>query len=449
MDLTSEQLIDESDPIGGLEPVGPLGRPRQGQAGLALSVPGPGVRPRAGPARSTSRAGVLAARTTSCSTWACGDLVAVDAAALTVDIKRVPSDPHPTAIVPLGIFGTPQHRERLRDLGEWVAEHGIDADGPASGGARPPHRPAATGRPGGGGGPSRARARPTSRPHVGSPSSSIGPSSRSRAHRVPARRTQRRPDDRDAAPCRHAASGSPARVTRSSATCSGSLESSAADEEVEWSCGRSSTASHTSCYDDERVVRRQARRRRRQPARRRPREPRRRHVLAVGLAEDGRRCRRAVRRRGRPDLPRQRDRASPQRAEHSSCSATRNSSTSRCRASHPPGADRSALAHVLGDDATLAADRGLFLETHMAAASRAHALHVRGLLRRSARVRAAPRDPARRRRPIELRWRRAATDGCARASARTTNRPVEAEAVAELAHRLVRTVARPGSNRGA
>jgi len=31
--------------------------------------------------------------------------------------------------------------------------------------------------------------------------------------------------------------------------------------------------------------------------------------------------------------------------------------------SHPPGADRSALAHVLGSAATLTADRGLFLET--------------------------------------------------------------------------------------
>jgi predicted RecB family nuclease len=30
--------------------------------------------------------------------------------------------------------------------------------------------------------------------------------------------------------------------------------------------------------------------------------------------------------------------------------------------SHPPGADRSALAHLLGDDATMPADRGLFLE---------------------------------------------------------------------------------------
>ena len=46
MDLTPEQLIDEDDPIGLLEPVGPARRPGQGQAGLALPVPGAGVRPR-------------------------------------------------------------------------------------------------------------------------------------------------------------------------------------------------------------------------------------------------------------------------------------------------------------------------------------------------------------------------------------------------------------------
>jgi superfamily I DNA and/or RNA helicase len=33
------------------------------------------------------------------------------------------------------------------------------------------------------------------------------------------------------------------------------------------------------------------------------------------------------------------------------------------RGTHPPGADRSALAHVLADHATMAPDRGLFLET--------------------------------------------------------------------------------------
>ena len=57
--------------------------------------------------------------------------------------------------------------------------------------------------------------------------------------------------------------------------------------------------------------------------------------------------RRAVRRRGRADVARQRPRGRT-RAAASCCSAIRSSSTSRSRARHPPGAERSALAHLLG-----------------------------------------------------------------------------------------------------
>ena len=130
MGLTSDQLIDESDPIGGLEPVQPIGEISKGkqvwryrfpEQEFDLGRPGTLYEPSWGADRQQDKL----------STWACGELVAVDAASLTVDIKRVASEPHPTAIVPLGIFGTPQHRERLRDLGVWVAEHGIDAEGPS------------------------------------------------------------------------------------------------------------------------------------------------------------------------------------------------------------------------------------------------------------------------------------------------------------------------------
>jgi uncharacterized protein len=130
MDLTPDQLIDESDPIGGLEPIGPVDEPSKGKQvwryrfpdqEFDLGRPGPLYEPRWKADRLEDKL----------STWACGDLVAVDVAALTVDIKRVPGDPHPTAIVPLSVFGTAQHRERLRDIGAWVAEHGIDAEGPS------------------------------------------------------------------------------------------------------------------------------------------------------------------------------------------------------------------------------------------------------------------------------------------------------------------------------
>ena len=61
---------------------------------------------------------------------------------------------------------------------------------------------------------------------------------------------------------------------------------------------------------------------------------------------------------------------------------------------HPPGADRSALAHVLGDAATMPPTRGLFLENDLAPPSGPVRLHLGGLLRRSPRAGATPRGPA-------------------------------------------------------
>ncbi len=63
------------------------------------------------------------------------------------------------------------------------------------------------------------------------------------------------------------------------------------------------------------------------------------------------------------------------------------------RGTHPPGADRSALAHVLGESATMPPDRGLFLETTWRLHPEPVRVHVRGLLRRSPRPRAAPGRP--------------------------------------------------------
>ena len=60
--------------------------------------------------------------------------------------------------------------------------------------------------------------------------------------------------------------------------------------------------------------------------------------------------------------------------------------------SHPPGADRSALAHVLGDSATMPPTQGLFLESTWRLHPGAVRLHVRGVLRRPARAAAGPRD---------------------------------------------------------
>jgi len=129
MDLTPEQLVDEDDPIGLLEPVEPIGEVVKGkqvwryrfpEQEFDLGRPGQVFEPRQKAERPKDKPG----------DWACGDLVAIDPVNLTVDLKRDPTTPHPEAIVPLGIVGTVNQRERLRELGEWVAEHGMDADGP-------------------------------------------------------------------------------------------------------------------------------------------------------------------------------------------------------------------------------------------------------------------------------------------------------------------------------
>ncbi len=129
MDLTPEQLVDEADPIGLLEPVEPLGEPVKGkqvwryrfpEQEFDLGRPGPVYEPRQKAERSDDGP----------YDWACGDMVAIDPIGLTVDLKRDPATPHPEAIVPLGIVPTLHHRERLRELGEWVAEHGMEAEGP-------------------------------------------------------------------------------------------------------------------------------------------------------------------------------------------------------------------------------------------------------------------------------------------------------------------------------
>ena len=92
-------------------------------------------------------------------------------------------------------------------------------------------------------------------------------------------------------------------------------------------------------------------------------EPRRRDVLAVGVGEDGRRGRRPVRRRGRPDLAGQRRRDVARDARASCCSAIRSSSTSRCRARIRRAPTGRRWPTFSATHATMPPDRGLFLET--------------------------------------------------------------------------------------
>jgi uncharacterized protein len=149
MDLTPEQLVDESDPIGLLEPIGPLDQPnRRGRQTWRYRFPPQDFDlGRLGrlfdPAQKQARPGA------SPFDWAIGDLIAVDAAARTVDIKRAPG-PHPVAVVPLPWIPTPDHQARLLELGRSVADVGIDGPGPGHAArellvGRPPRTAAAAG----------------------------------------------------------------------------------------------------------------------------------------------------------------------------------------------------------------------------------------------------------------------------------------------------------------
>jgi predicted RecB family nuclease len=131
MDLTPEQLIDEDDPIGGLEPVGPIGELKTGKQVWRYRFPDQDYDLHGDvfdPANKQARPN------DSPFDWKVGEVVALDAAALVIDLKRTVSEPHPRAIVPLPYIPTKVHQAALYDLGEWVADHGIQASGPTRAG---------------------------------------------------------------------------------------------------------------------------------------------------------------------------------------------------------------------------------------------------------------------------------------------------------------------------
>lgn len=61
-----------------------------------------------------------------------GVVAAIDNVAGTVDVKRAKTSaaPHPTSLVPLDYVSTTEQRASLERIGGWVAEHGIDSEGP-------------------------------------------------------------------------------------------------------------------------------------------------------------------------------------------------------------------------------------------------------------------------------------------------------------------------------
>ena len=128
MDLTPEQLVDENAPIGMLEPVGPVGELKNGRQVWRYTFPPQDFDLGRGDVSDPAKK--QADPDASPFDWGVGEGAVADVAASTVDLRRSLGDPHPRAIVPLDWVRTTDLQASLIEIGEWVAEHGIDGAGP-------------------------------------------------------------------------------------------------------------------------------------------------------------------------------------------------------------------------------------------------------------------------------------------------------------------------------
>jgi uncharacterized protein len=128
MELTPEQLVEENAPLGGLAPIEPIDEPNKGRQTWRYAFPDQDFDLGRGdlydPAKSQAEPGA------SPFTWDAGKMTSIDPAGLTIDIKREIDGPHPRAVVALDWIRTLDHQASLFELGEWVVERGIDGDGP-------------------------------------------------------------------------------------------------------------------------------------------------------------------------------------------------------------------------------------------------------------------------------------------------------------------------------
>ncbi|MEA2518192.1 MAG: hypothetical protein QOF49_272 [Chloroflexota bacterium] len=127
MDLAPDQLVEEDGPIGLVVPLEPVGEEAKGKQVWRYGFPDQEhdvshtvYEPR----RKQD------APDASPFSWDVGEIIAVDPAALTVDLRRRVADPHPQALVPLPWFRARDQQARLLDIGEWVADHAIAGPGP-------------------------------------------------------------------------------------------------------------------------------------------------------------------------------------------------------------------------------------------------------------------------------------------------------------------------------
>ena len=126
LDKSDADMLDETEPIGGLQfeakwPKG--GRSRSDI--YRYRFPAQEHKVDAGDEVHDPRLPEGATKT--------GTVETIDDDVLTVDIRRPPdwAGQHPQSIVPLKIFGAKAQQDALMSIGEWVADNGIDAPAPA------------------------------------------------------------------------------------------------------------------------------------------------------------------------------------------------------------------------------------------------------------------------------------------------------------------------------
>ncbi len=126
LELSPLELVDDSESIGLLVPIGPLDEVVRSKQSWRYGFPPQDF----DISRTVYDPGKAQAHPNdSPFDWAAGDLIAINAAERTVDLKRLVEDPHPEAIIPLNWFRSQDQQATLLAIGEWVLGHGIDGEG--------------------------------------------------------------------------------------------------------------------------------------------------------------------------------------------------------------------------------------------------------------------------------------------------------------------------------